>query len=68
MKTMRQICAAALTLALVVAASGCNTEDISDTARTLPDKQDGKLPHHAATARPPPAWLTKTAPQVRTAN
>ncbi|MBV3733935.1 hypothetical protein [Bacteroides cellulosilyticus] len=48
---MRQICAAALTLALVVAASGCNTEDLSDTVRTLPDKQDGKMTIHAATGR-----------------
>lgn len=51
MKTMRQICAAALTLALVVAASGCSTDDLSDTVRTLPDKQDGKMTIHAATGR-----------------
>ncbi len=48
---MRQICAAALTLALVVAASGCSTDDLSDTVRTLPDKQDGKMTIHAATGR-----------------
>ncbi len=48
---MKQICAAALTLALVVAASGCSTDDLSDTVRTLPDKQDGKMTIHAATGR-----------------
>ena len=51
MKTMRQICAAALTLALVVVVSGCSTDDLSDTVRTLPDKQDGKMTIHAATGR-----------------
>ena len=51
MKTMKQICAASLTLALVVVASGCNTNDLPDTVRTLPDKQDGKMTIHAATGR-----------------
>ena len=48
---MKQICAASLTLALVVVASGCNTNDLPDTVRTLPDKQDGKMTIHAATGR-----------------
>ena len=51
MKTMKQICAASLTLALVVVASGCNTNDLPDTVRTLPGKQDGKMTIHAATGR-----------------
>ena len=51
MKTMKQICAASLTLALVVVASGCNTNDLPDTVRTLPDKQDGKMTIHAATGQ-----------------
>ena len=48
---MKQICAASLTLALVVVASGCNTNDLPDTVRTLPGKQDGKMTIHAATGR-----------------
>ena len=48
---MKQICAASLTLALVVVASGCNTNDLPDTVRTLPDKQDGKMTIHAATGQ-----------------
>ena len=48
---MKQICAASLTLALAVVASGCSTDDLSDTVRTLPDKQDGKMTIHAATGR-----------------
>ena len=48
---MKQICAASLTLALAVVASGCNTNDLPDTVRTLPDKQDGKMTIHAATGR-----------------
>lgn len=48
MKTMRQIGATALTLALVVAASGCSTDELPDT---LPDKQGGKMTIHAATGR-----------------
>ena len=51
MKTMKQICAASLTLALVVVASGCNTNDLPDTVRTLPGKQDGKMTIHAATGQ-----------------
>ena len=51
MKTMKQICAASLTLALAVVASGCNTNDLPDRVRTLPDKQDGKMTIHAATGR-----------------
>ena len=51
MKTMKQICAASLTLALAVVASGCNTNDLPDTVRTLPDKQDGKMTIHAATGQ-----------------
>ena len=48
---MKQICAASLTLALAVVASGCNTNDLPDTVRTLPGKQDGKMTIHAATGR-----------------
>ena len=62
---MRQICAAALTLALVVAASGCSTDDLSDTVRTLPDKQDGKMTIHAATGR---QSATRVAYEDGTAN
>ena len=51
MKTMKQICAASLTLALAVVASGCNTNDLPDRVRTLPDKQDGKMTIHAATGQ-----------------
>ena len=40
MKTMKQICAASLTLALVVVASGCNTNALPDTVRTLPQTTD----------------------------
>ena len=48
---MKQICAASLTLTLVVVASGCNTNDLPDTVRTLPDKQDRKMTIHAATGQ-----------------
>ena len=48
---MKQICAASLTLALAVVASGCNTNDLPDRVRTLPDKQDGKMTIHAATGQ-----------------
>ena len=65
MKTMKRICAAALTLALVVAASGCSTDDLSDTVRTLPDKQDGKMTIHAATGR---QSATRVAYEDGTAN
>ena len=48
---MKQICAASLTLALAVVASGCNTDDLSDTVRTLPDKPAEKMTIHATTGQ-----------------
>ena len=51
MKTMKQICAVSLTLALAVVASGCNTDDLPDTVRTLPDKPAEKMTIHATTGQ-----------------
>ena len=50
MKTMKQIYVA-LTLALAVVASGCSTDDLSDTVRTLPDKPAEKMTIHATTGQ-----------------
>ena len=48
---MKQICAVSLTLALAVVASGCNTDDLPDTVRTLPDKPAEKMTIHATTGQ-----------------
>ena len=47
---MKQIYVA-LTLALAVVASGCSTDDLSDTVRTLPDKPAEKMTIHATTGQ-----------------
>ena len=51
MKTMKQICAVSLTLALAVVASGCNTDDLSDAGHTFPDKPAEKMTIHATTGQ-----------------
>ena len=50
MKTMKQIYVA-LTLALAVVASGCNTDDLSDAGHTFPDKPAEKMTIHATTGQ-----------------
>ena len=47
---MKQIYVA-LMLALAVVASGCSTDDLSDTVRTLPDKPAEKMTIHATTGQ-----------------